>query len=224
MQSRHFFRDSTGWGPSIESFQARNLRMLWLPPLENCSLGASGCSLAATRVDQSSFFGLPHAPFAHPAHTKKRIRKPPRTCQARNPDSGRGGDEGSAPCWHSPRAHIRAPRWPASAREPPQKTILRGRGRGKKGCRRLWVAQRHQRAAQKPNCAPVWQKHLTPHRGKTCKLHSGGLAGGLSKGLAGRLPSASEAPGPSTFIPTQAGPFSTCPCACAAGTRQSPRS
>ena len=72
--------------------------MLWLPRLQTSSLGASDGILAATRVDISSFFGLPRAPFfAHPAHTKKRMRKPPITCQARNPDSGGGGDEGSAP-------------------------------------------------------------------------------------------------------------------------------
>ena len=164
MQSRHFFADSARWGPSIVSFQAGNLRMLWLPQLENCSLGASGCSLAATRVDIPSFFGLPHAPFAHPAHTKKRIRKPPRTCQARNPDSGRGGDEGSAPCWHSPRAEIGDLRRPQGARAPSLKTILRARGGGEKV---VWACGSHGGTKTPRRCPPdppKSQHPRPPHR------------------------------------------------------------
>ena len=91
---------------------------MWLPWLEKSSLGASGGSLTATRVDQLSFSGLTYAPFAHPHTTKKCMRESPRTCQARFPDSDWGGDEGSARCWPSPRATIRDLRRPQSARAP----------------------------------------------------------------------------------------------------------
>ena len=119
-RAQHLRESAHGGHPQTitAAWEAKNLRMLWLPRLETGSLGASDGILAATRVDSSSFSGLPCAPFAHPAHTKKRIRKPPRTCQARNPDSGRGGDEISAPCWHSPLAKIRDLRRPQRTRAP----------------------------------------------------------------------------------------------------------
>ena len=58
--------------------------------------------LAATRVDISSFSGLPHAPFAHPHTPKSAAVNRPEPAKHAYPDSGRGWDEISAPCWHSP--------------------------------------------------------------------------------------------------------------------------
>ena len=91
-RAQHLRESAHGGHPQTitAAWEAKNLRMLWLPRLETGSLGASDGILAATRVDSSSFSGLPCAPFAHPAHTKKRMRKPPITCQARVPDSSRG--------------------------------------------------------------------------------------------------------------------------------------
>ena len=56
----------------------------------------------------------------------------------------------------------------------------------------MWVARGHQRAAQMPTYAPVWQIFPTPLGGKTHISNSDRLADDVGVGLAGRLLSASD--------------------------------
>ena len=69
-----------------------------------------------------------------------------------------------------------------------EKSTLRTPGRGREGRPGLWAAQGHQRAAQRPICAPILQRCPNPSGAKVCVTHPGRPAGGLTKGLTGRLP------------------------------------
>ena len=179
--------------------------------------GASAGPPTPSSVDQSAFFCCTLAPFAAFLNRIKSSSEPSRACQTAYLDSGKGGDGRYARCWLSPSANIRALRSQQGARAPSRKSILRARGGEGKG---VWACGSRGGTEELAICQPArrfGRNTQHPSGGTPRLLHSGGLACGPKKGLASCLPSASEAPGPSTFTPTQASPFSTCPSACAIG-------
>ena len=64
-----------------------------------------------------------------------------------------------------------------------EKSTLRTPGRGREGRPGLWAAQGHQRAAQRPICAPILQRCPNPSGATLDVSHPGRPAGELTKGL-----------------------------------------